>query len=282
MKVLVTGANGFLGRGVVSALVDLGVDVIATGHTTDKIIENVQKIDADLFALDNPFEKLGQPNVLLHLAYHDGFVLNSEAHAANIGKHMQFLKKMADSGVDKIVVMGTMHEVGFYEGSIDENTVTHPANYYGVAKDAIRNYVQVLAENTSVKWQWLRAFYIVDGTSYGNSIFSKLYAAAQRGDVTFPFTTGKNQYDFLDYAEFSKRVAATVIQDEIQGIINISSGQPESLASRVERFIQENNLNIVLEYGAFPDRPFDSKAVWGNSTKIDKILTNLQSKRIEE
>jgi hypothetical protein len=44
------------------------------------------------------------------------------------------------------------------------------------------------------------------------------------------------------------------------------------LADRVERFIQENKLNIMLEYGAFPDRPYDSKAIWGNSQKIDKIL----------
>lgn len=35
------------------------------------------------------------------------------------------------------------------------------------------------------------------------------------------------------------------------------------MADRVERFIKENQYNIKLQYGAFPDRPYDSKAVWG-------------------
>lgn len=44
------------------------------------------------------------------------------------------------------------------------------------------------------------------------------------------------------------------------------------LSNRVERFIKENDYAIKLKYGAFPDRPYDSKAVWGDSKKIDKIM----------
>ena len=72
--------------------------------------------------------------------------------------------------------------------------------------------------------------------------------------------------------EFCNQVAAAVVQDKINGIINICSGRPEKLADRVERFIKENNYDIKLDYGKFPDRPYDSKAVWGNSSKIEKIL----------
>lgn len=61
-------------------------------------------------------------------------------------------------------------------------------------------------------------------------------------------------------------------QSKINGIINICSGRPEKLSDRVERFIKENDYDIKLEYGAFPDRPYDSKAVWGNSQKIEQIL----------
>lgn len=71
---------------------------------------------------------------------------------------------------------------------------------------------------------------------------------------------------------FCKQVAATVTQDEVNGIINICSGRPEKLADRVERFIDENGYDIKLEYGMFPDRPYDSKAIWGNSSKIEKIM----------
>lgn len=66
----------------------------------------------------------------------------------------------------------------------------------------------------------------------------------------FPFTMGQNQFDFIDYEDFCKQVAAAVGQDEINGIINICSGKPEKLADRVERFIKENGYGIKLKYGA--------------------------------
>ena len=69
-------------------------------------------------------------------------------------------------------------------------------------------------------------------------------------------------------------MAATVGQDAVSGIINICSGKPEKLADRVERFIRDNQYDITLKYGAFPDRPYDSKAVWGCSKKIEEILRN--------
>ncbi len=45
-----------------------------------------------------------------------------------------------------------------------------------------------------------------------------------------------------------------------------------TLAERVEGYIADNGLNIALDYGAFPDRPYDSPGVWGDATKIRAIL----------
>jgi dTDP-6-deoxy-L-talose 4-dehydrogenase (NAD+) len=85
---------------------------------------------------------------------------------------------------------------------------------------------------------------------------------------------GLNQFDFLNYEEFCKQVAAAVVQDEVNGVIEICSGRPEKLADRVERFIKENGYNIKLQYGVFPDRPYDSKAVWGDNKKIEQIMSD--------
>lgn len=85
---------------------------------------------------------------------------------------------------------------------------------------------------------------------------------------------GLNQFDFINYEDFCEQVAAACTQNVVNGIINICSGRPEKLADRVERFIKENGYDIKLEYGKFPDRPYDSKAVWGNSSKIEMIIRN--------
>ena len=80
----------------------------------------------------------------------------------------------------------------------------------------------------------------------------------------------------LDYLTLLENMKKLIINGntKLNGIINICSGKPEKLADRMERFIKENNYNIKLNYGAFPDRPYDSKAVWGDDYQIKKIMEN--------
>ncbi|MCD8314354.1 MAG: NAD(P)-dependent oxidoreductase [Firmicutes bacterium] len=274
MKILVTGANGYLGSGIVKRLVDDGVQVIATDYSSEHIDPRAGIIEADLFSVNNPYEYFGKPDCVLHLAWKDGFKHSSPAHLEYLNVHFNFLKEMMDSGVRKVAVMGSMHEVGFYEGSIDENTPCRPLSMYGISKNALRDAVMLEAKNHSVLVQWLRGFYIVGNTEYGCSVFSKIVQAEKRGDQEFPFTLGMNQYDFTDYDEFCEQVSAAVEQDDVLGVINCCSGYPMRLGERAEKFISENEFKIKLKYGAFPDRPYDSKAIWGDSRKIKKILEN--------
>lgn len=278
MKILVTGANGYLGQGVVHSLVEKGHEVIATDFTTDFIDERAVLIQGNLFNIDNPFEYFGRPDVLLHLAWRDGFVHYSDSHINDLPLHYEFVKKMIDAGIAHIAVMGSMHEIGFYEGSINENTNCNPTTPYGISKNALRQLIEMLANQKEFCFQWLRGYYIVGNSQYGSSIFSKITAAVEEGKKEFPFTQGLNQFDFIDYEEFCNQVAAVVGQEKINGIINICSGRPEKLADRVERFISDNEYDINLNYGTFPDRPYDSKAVWGDNSKIKKILDEVRGK----
>lgn len=271
MKVLVTGANGYLGKGVVKALIEDGAAVVATDFKDCYIDTRAEIMIADLFGIDNPYDYFGKPDVLLHMAWRDGFVHASINHINDLPKHVAFINKMIEGGVKQVAVMGSMHEVGFFEGSINENTPCNPQSLYGISKNALRRVVELECKNKNIVFQWLRGFYIVGNTEDGCSIFSKIVQAAHKGQKEFPFTMGLNQFDFLDYEAFCQQVADTVEQSEIDGIINICCGRPEKLADRVERFITENNFDIKLNYGAFPDRPYDSKAIWGDDFKIRMI-----------
>jgi len=187
-------------------------------------------------------------------------------------KHYNFIKRFSESKVKMIAVMGSMHEVGFIEGSIKEETPCNPITPYGVCKNALRELTSMLCKQHEKQYLWLRGYYIVGNSQYGSSIFSKITAAEMRGEREFPFTNGLNQFDFIDYDVFCEQVSCAVMQSEILGVVNICSGHPEKLAERVERFIRDNGYGIRLKYGAFPDRPYDSKAVWGESKKIDNIM----------
>lgn len=273
MRILVTGANGYLGQGVVTAVLDRGNEVIAACHSRIDVIDTRAEIkQCDLYALENPYEYFGKPDALLHLAWRDGFIHYSNVHIDDLPKHYAFIRALAEAGCKHIAVMGSMHEVGFFEGSINENTPCHPTTPYGISKNALRDLTAMVCRQNNCVFQWLRGYYIVGNSRYGSSIFSKITEAVENGKKEFPFTLGQNQYDFIDYPDFCAQVAAAVSQSKEQGIINICSGKPEKLADRVERFIKENNYDIQLQYGRFPDRPYDSKAIWGDSSKIEKII----------
>ena len=276
MKILVTGANGYLGQGIVKHILDCGNEVVAADFKIDHIDERADRKACNLFEIENPYNYFGQPDVLLHLAWRDGFVHYSDAHIDDLPKHYKFIKTFAESNVKAIAAMGSMHEIGFFEGSIKENTPCNPITPYGISKNALRELSAMLCKQKNKDFLWLRGYYIVGNSQYGCSIFSKITAAETEGKTEFPFTMGLNQFDFIDYEDFCEQVARAVSQNETTGVINICSGHPEKLADRVERFIKENNYKIKLKYGAFPDRPYDSKAVWGDDSKIQRILIKKQ------
>ena len=146
---------------------------------------------------------------------------------------------------------------------------------YGIAKDALRRSMIAYCKSNSILLQWLRGFYILGDDKKDNSIFAKLLAAAEAGKKEFPFTTGKAKYDFIQVDELAKQIVAASTQDKYTGIINVCSGKPVSLGDRVEQFIKEKGLDISLQYGVFPERPYDSKIEYGDNTIISKIMENV-------
>lgn len=270
--VLVTGANGYIGKHVVEELLNMGCHVIASDIRNTGIDERADYCETPIFSDDvNLYEKLGKPDVCIHMAWQDGFSHNAPSHMENLSKHYEFLMKLVDAGCKNIAVMGTMHEVGYWEGKIDENTPCNPLSLYGVAKNALRQALLLQAKSKDFNLFWLRAYYILGDDGRNHSIFTKLLAAAEEGKKEFPFTSGKNQYDFIDVSSLAKMIADTSMQDRYTGIINVCNGEPMSLGERVERFIQEHHLDITLKYGAFPDRAYDSPVVYGDNTIIQKI-----------
>jgi len=273
MKVVVTGANGYIGRHVVSKLLDSGCEVTACDVCFSDMDTRACKIEADLFSgAQDMFERLGRPDVCVHLAWRDGFVHNSHNHMGDLSGHYKFLTSLIDSGLKQLAVMGTMHEVGYHEGKIDENTPCNPLSMYGIAKDALRRSLILYCKDKCVL-QWLRGFYILGDDKNNHSIFSKILAAAADGKKKFPFTSGRTKYDFMTVDELAAQITAVVMQTEVSGIINVCSGKPVSLAERVEQYIRDNALKIELDYGAYPDRPYDSPIIYGDATKINKILS---------
>ena len=163
MKILVTGANGYIGRHVVKSLLDKGAKVIACDIVTTDIDERAECRTLNLFDLPegNIYEQLGSPDVCLHMAWRNGFVHNSPTQIGDLSAHYKFLTALIDGGLKHLAVMGTMHEVGYWEGAIDENTPCNPISMYGIAKVALRRAMILYCKQKECILQWLRCYYIL-------------------------------------------------------------------------------------------------------------------------
>lgn len=213
MKIAITGAGGYIGRHVITELLNSGHTVIAADINTDDVDERASKLNIDIFSADeNPYYAMKQPDVLLHLAWRDGFKHNSNAHMGDLSAHYKFLSSMIEGGLKHLVVMGTMHEIGYHEGAINDKTLCNPVSMYGIAKDALRRSIFQLTKEKQCILQWLRAYYIYGDDLKNNSIFAKLTATSLAGKTTFPFTTGKNKYDFISIEELAKQISAATTQ----------------------------------------------------------------------
>ncbi|WP_279161113.1 dTDP-4-dehydrorhamnose reductase [Thomasclavelia cocleata] len=274
-KVLVTGANGYLGRHVVNSLLKRGCKVIASDLKFDGLDKRVIKCEVPIFSGDeNLFKNLGSPDAVIHLAWRNGFVHNADSHILDLPLHYNFLKTLMQSGLKRLSVIGSMHEIGYWEGQIDDKTPANPTSLYGIAKNSLREMLTVLNSEKKVEVTWLRAFYIMGDDLKNNSIFSKIVQKEEEGAEKFPFNSGKNKYDFINVDDLAEQIVEATLQNKVLGIVNCCTGNPCSLAEKVEEFIRENNYKIKLEYGAFPDRPYDSSGIWGDPSKINSIMSN--------
>jgi dTDP-6-deoxy-L-talose 4-dehydrogenase (NAD+) len=286
LRVLVTGAGGYVGRHVVRALLDAGADVVAVGRSlrAEQVDPRAALVVGDIFdSTEDPFVRFGSPDVCIHLAWESGFTHDAPGHMLNLSNHYDFLLRMVNGGLRHLLVLGTMHEVGYYEGAIEEDTPTSPLSLYGISKDSLRRALFNTFENRPsddpVVLQWLRCFYIVGDDEHNRSVFTKLLHASARGDTHFPLTLGTRKYDFIGVHQLAEQIVATALQVDVTGIINGGSGEAVELRVQVERYVQENGINITLNYGAFPERAYDSPAVWGSSRKMKLILDAWNAER---
>lgn len=284
MKILVTGANGYIGHHVVDFLINIKKDVMALDFNSNNINKNATFINYDILNnADDPelYNKLNRPDNVIHLAWQDGFNHYSQSHIDNLIKHFYFIKNMIDSGAKSISVMGTAHEIGYHEGKIDENTPANPLSYYGIAKNTLRQLVFAYAKDKDVSIKWLRAYYITGDDKNNHSVFTKMLqvASSEEGGVKFPFTKGTNQFDFIDINDLAEQISLASIQNNIEGVINVCSGEPVSLKDKAQEFILKHNLKIKLELGVFPQRKYDSPVVYGDNSKIKKIIEEYYAKQ---
>lgn len=280
MRVMVTGATGFVGRHVVSALFARGHSVVAIARDLKRAQEmpwfdRVEFIQCDLH---ESFQPLLQPECLpdamVHLAwpglpnYRDFFHISK-----NLPADLVFLEAAVKAGVPHLIVAGTCLEYGMQYGPLTEEMATSPATPYGFAKDTLRKALEMLQKESPFTFQWMRLFYMYGEGQNRNSLLAQLDRAMDEGQAVFNMSAGDQLRDYLPVQEVAENFVFALQNPQLEGVINCCSGRPISVLDLVKQRRDAKASNIKLNRGYYPYPDYEPLAFWG----VPSQLTLLRS-----
>lgn len=280
MKIAVTGANGFIGRHVLKELANYPVEVFPIVRRKKSFskgeIINTSQICLDLSELpEDPFRHIGNPDVLIHLAW-DGLPNYKSIHhfEQELITQYTFLKSVVEFGLKSLVVTGTCFEYGFQSGPLSEKLKTSPTNPYGFAKDVLRCQLEYLQGVSPFLLTWARLFYLYGEGQAESSLMSQLSKAVLNGEETFKMSGGEQLRDFLPVTEAAKYIVSLAMASVNIGTVNVCSGKPISIRKLVEQQLTENDWRIKLDLGYYSYPEFEPMAFWGEREKLNMFLKN--------
>lgn len=279
VKIAVTGATGFIGQHVVAEMERHSLSPILMCQPSVEIPDSLLNHCIVSIDLKNPpedaFELLGQPDILIHLAWAGLPNYKSLHHfEEELPAQYHFLKGLVDSGLENLVVTGTCFEYGMQSGSLSEDLETRPSNPYGFAKDTLRRQLEYLQQVQPFNLTWARLFYLYGEGQAENSLLPQLRKAVEQGDKIFNMSGGEQLRDYLPVTEVAKYLVHLAMTNKNNGIVNICSGKPVSVRKLVESWIKENGWTIALNLGYYPYPDYEPMAFWGSQEKLSQCLVS--------
>jgi nucleoside-diphosphate-sugar epimerase len=272
LKVLVTGANGFIGRQVVLELVSRSdVEVLGLQRSpSDKaFLKEVDYFNSD--HMRRIFQEF-KPDAVVHLASDTSRSRESKLLPrfleANVSLSHCLLEAAAACSLNpKFVVFSTSEVYGPQEGILNESANLRPVSPYGVSKKMMEQLFEYYARLYGMHCDVFRlfnAYGIGQSEGYFLADLSKAFAVKQ----VFNMTKGEQQRDFVYIKDVVNAVVFSIRRTEGFNVYNLSTGNLVSLNEVVEKF---ETLIAPRPLQVRKDLPYRSNEIWrmgGDPSKL--------------
>ena len=274
-SVLLTGATGFVGRPCIPFLVAAGYEVHAVSTQEaphDETLPQVHWHRADLLDPSQiaPLMAKVQPTHLLHLAWCYTRPGQFWADADNfrwVQASLALLQEFAAIGGKRVVMAGTCAEYDWDFGYCSEaHTPLRPTTLYGTCKHSMQLLLDAFASHTGISAAWGRLFFLYGPGEYSGRLVASVINSLLKGEPAL-CSHGEQVRDFL-YSEDAAAAFVALLESELQGPINIASGEGTKIKDVVLRIGEIMQRPELIQLGALPSSPSEPRVLIGHNERL--------------
>lgn len=290
MRVLLTGATGFIGSHIADSLLSNGHEIIILKRKNSSLvncstfIDQVKILNSDNLNWISEVCKM-KLDVIIHAAW-NGVTSEDrddwELQLSNIQLANELLYIAEYCNVSKFIALGSQTEYGQYSGIMSEDNPINPINKYGYLKVAISAQIRSFCELRKIDWYWLRVFSVFGERESTNWLLPSVISKILIGSKEMNFTLCEQKYAYLYVKDLAESIVRVCTCQGHSGIYNLSSSHPIELRQLLFMLKEKINPKFNLNLGALPYRENQAMHIEGNSEKFIREFGVFEQHSFEE
>lgn len=277
MKILITGATGFLGRNLIRSLIEENHTVTATGRSIDKLKssfpeDSIFKQETN-YSTESLTSLLKNQDVVIHLAsqlmQRDTDPLKVSSFTSNIQIVENLIIACVKNEVLKFINTSTISVYPF-RTHLQETQILAPSTIYGVSKANIDIYLSYIQKKISTKIISLRLARLYGYGEREGLMFTDFVNKARNKETLTINGEGKSTIEYIYIEDAVVAILEVIKLQQIEGVFNVGTGKSYSVKeiAKIVNSVFNNEGNI--KYVA--DKPDGIK---GSEMDVSKIKTNV-------